>query len=143
MMQPATRLFTREEAERTLPLVRRIVADLVDEHPSWRAGVSRYEALSLAADPTSGETAEMLQVRTEVAERAERIDGFLRELEEIGCLFKGFESGLVDFPSLRNDEPVYLCWQLGEPSIQSWHGLDTGFAGRQPIDDAILSETDS
>jgi hypothetical protein len=139
-MTQATRLFTLEEAERTLPLVRRIVADLVAEHPAWRAGVSRYEALSLAADPTAGETAEMVAVRADVAQRAERIDGYLHELEVIGCLFKGFESGLVDFPSLRNDEPVYLCWQLGESRIVAWHDMETGFAGRQPIDDAILSE---
>lgn len=139
-MTQATRLFTLEEAERTLPLVKRIVADLVAEHPAWRAGVSRYEALSLVADPTAGETAEMLEVRADVARRAERIDGYLHELEEVGCLFKGFESGLVDFPSLRNDEPVYLCWQLGEDRIVAWHEMETGFAGRQPIDDAILSE---
>ena len=142
-MTQATRLFTLEEAERTLPLVRRIVQDLTAEHPAWRAGVSRYEALSLAADPTAGETAEMVAVRTEVAQRAERIDGYLRELEDIGCLFKGFESGLVDFPSLRNDEPVYLSWQLGESRIVAWHELETGFAGRQPIDEAVLSEADA
>ena len=139
-MTNATRLFTLEEAERTLPLVRRIVADLVAEHPVWRAGVSRYESLALAADASGGETAEMVQVREEVARRAERIDGYLHELEEVGCVFKGFESGLVDFPSLRNDEPVYLCWQLGEERITAWHGLETGFAGRRPVDPGILSE---
>jgi hypothetical protein len=139
-MTQATRLFTLEEAERTLPLVRRIVEDLVAEHPRWRAGVSRYEALALDADATTGESPEMIAVRTDVARRAERIEEFLRELEEIGCLFKGFDSGLVDFPSLRNDEPVYLCWQLGETRIVAWHEMETGFAGRQPIDDAILSE---
>ncbi len=142
-MTQATRLFTLEEAERTLPLVSRIVADLVAEHPGWRAGVSEYEALSLAATPDSGETDAMVAVRTDVARRAERIDGFLHELEEIGCLFKGFESGLVDFPSLRNDEPVYLCWHLGEEHIIAWHEMEIGFAGRQPIDDGILSEADA
>jgi hypothetical protein len=78
-----------------------------------------------------------------VARRAERIEEFLRELEEIGCLFKGFDSGLVDFPSLRNDEPVYLCWQLGEDRIVAWHDMEAGFAGRQPIDAAFFSETES
>lgn len=140
-MTEATRLFTLEEAEHTLPLVRRIVADLVAEHPGWRAGVSRYEALSLAANAETGETPEMVEVRLDVAHRAERIGGFLRELEGIGCRFKGFESGLVDFPSLRNDQPIYLCWRLGEERIGAWHDLDAGFDGRQPIDEAILSET--
>lgn len=142
-MTQATRLFTLEEAERTLPLVRRIVEDLVAEHPRWRAGVSRYEALALDADASTGESDEMVAVRDDVARRAERIEGFLHELEEIGCLFKGFDSGLVDFPSLRNDEPVYLCWQLGEDRIVAWHDMEAGFAGRQPIDAAFFSETES
>ena len=140
-MSSPVRLFTLEEAERTLPLVRRIVADLVDAYPGWRAGVARYEALGLEARPESGETAEMLAVRDEVASLAERIDGYLRELDRIGCVFKGFDAGLVDFRSLREDRPVYLCWRLGEERITHWHDIDGGFDGRQPIDAALLSET--
>lgn len=135
------RLFTLEEAERTLPLVRRIVADLVSAYPGWRAGVAKYEALSLDARPEGGETAEMVAVRDAIAAKAERIDGYLRELEEIGCVFKGFDAGLVDFHSLRDDRPIYLCWRLGEERISHWHEIDSGFSGRQPIDDGILSET--
>jgi hypothetical protein len=135
-----SRLFTLEDAERTLPLVRGIVADLVKEYPDWRAGVSRYEALTLVARADSGETAEMQAVLGDVNARAARIDGYLKELESIGCVFKGFEAGLVDFPSLRDDQPILLCWRLGEERITHWHPVDGGFDGRQPVDDAILSE---
>lgn len=135
-----TRLFSLEEAERTLPLVRRIVADLVREYPDWRAGVTRYETLALGVTADSGETDEMRAALADVTERAQRIDGFLRELETIGCVFKGFDAGLVDFPSLRDDEPILLCWRLGEARITHWHAPDAGFAGRQPVDDAVLSE---
>ncbi|HEU4801324.1 MAG TPA: DUF2203 domain-containing protein [Gemmatimonadales bacterium] len=135
-----SRLFTLEDAERTLPLVRGIVADLVKEYPDWRAGVSRYEALTLAARADSGETAEMQAVLDDVNARAARIDGYLKELESIGCVFKGFDAGLVDFPSLRDDQPILLCWRLGEERITHWHPVDGGFEGRQPVDDAILSE---
>ena len=38
---PEFKLFTLEEAERTLPLVRRVVADLTNEYPRWRAAVGR------------------------------------------------------------------------------------------------------
>lgn len=138
---PIPRLFTLEQAERTLPLVRRIVEDLVQVYPEWRAGVARYEALSLDAKPEAGETPEMIAERDRVSELAQRIDGFLRELESIGCVFKGFEAGLVDFQSLRDDQPIFLCWRLGEERITHWHELETGFDGRQPIDDAVLSET--
>jgi hypothetical protein len=135
------RLFTLEEAERTLPLVRRIVADLVEAYPAWRAGVGEYEALSLGASPERGESAEMIAAREAVTAHASRIDGYLRELGEIGCVFKGFDAGLVDFRSLREDRPIFLCWHLGEERITHWHEIDGGFEGRQPIDDAVLSET--
>jgi hypothetical protein len=51
----------------------------------------------------------------------------------MGCELKGIEEGLIDFPSPREGRTVYLCWKLGEDSIGSWHELDTGFAGRQPL----------
>ena len=138
---PTPRLFTLEQAERTLPLVRRIVLDLVQAYPEWRAGVARYEALTVDARPDLGETPAMIAARDAVAELAARIDGYLRELEEIGCVFKGFEAGLVDFQSLRDDRPVYLCWRLGEERITHWHEIEAGFDGRHPIDAAVLSET--
>ena len=42
-------------------------------------------------------------------------------------------SGLIDFPALRRGETVLLCWQLGEDEVAFWHGLEDGFAGRQPL----------
>ena len=56
---------------------------------------------------------------------------------------EGFEAGLVDFYSLREDRPIFLCWRLGEDRITHWHEVDSGFSGRQPIDGAILSATTS
>ena len=52
--------------------------------------------------------------------------------------FKGYDLGLVDFPSLLNERTIYLCWQRGEPDVGFWHELDGGFAGRRPIDRAQL-----
>jgi len=136
---PDLRLFTLEEAERTLPLVRRIVQDLLVEYPAWRAEVAQYEVLSGVARAESGETSELLAARDAVALHADRIDSYLQELETIGCLFKGFDGGLVDFYSLRDDHPIFLCWRFGEERIRHWHEIDAGAAGRQPVDDTILS----
>ena len=55
-------------------------------------------------------------------------------LEELGVVLKDLDLGLLDFPSERRGEDVLLCWQVGEGSITSWHGLAEGFAGRKPID---------
>ena len=140
---PEFKLFSLEEAQRTLPLVRRIVQDLTVEYPAWRAAVGRFEVLTGGARADWGETQELIAAREEVAGHAERINRFLQELDAIGCVFKGFEVGLVDFYSLRDDRPIFLCWRLGEDRIAYWHEIESGFAGRQPIDGSILSAVSS
>jgi hypothetical protein len=140
---PEFKLFTLEEAERTLPLVRRVVLDLTAEYPVWRAAVSRVELLTGGARADWGETGELLAAREEVSLHADRINRYLQELEGVGCVFKGFDAGLVDFYSLREDRPIFLCWKLGEERITHWHEIDAGFSGRQPIDGAILSAMSS
>ena len=140
---PDFKLFTLEEAERTLPLVRRIVRDLTIEYPAWREAVSRFEIMTGGARADWGETRELVEAREQVSTHAERINRYLQELEAVGCVFKGFEAGLVDFYSLREDRPIFLCWRLGEDRITHWHDVESGFGGRQPIDHAILSATTS
>jgi hypothetical protein len=127
------KVFTVEGANRTLPLVRRIVRDIVAEHPRWKDLVSRYELAAAGARPEWGESPEQLALRREIDAVAQRINGFVDELTEVGCLLKGFEDGLVDFYGLREGRMVFLCWKLGEESVAHWHELDAGFAGRQPI----------
>ncbi|MGH7703198.1 MAG: DUF2203 domain-containing protein [Gemmatimonadales bacterium] len=136
---PDFKLFTLAEAERTLPLVWRVVHDLTVEYPAWRAAVARFEVLTGGARADWGETGELVAARDEVARHADRINRYLQELEAIGCVFKGFEAGLVDFYSLREDRPIFLCWRLGEERITHWHELDAGFGGRQPIVAGSLS----
>ena len=140
---PEFKLFSLGEAERTLPLVRPIVQDLTHEYPAWRAAVSRFELLTGGARADWGETGELLAAREEVARHADRINHYLQELVAVGCVFKGFDAGLVDFYSLREDRPIFLCWKLGEERITHWHEIDAGFSGRQPIDGAILSAMSS
>ena len=58
-----------------------------------------------------------------------------RELERLGAEFKGVELGLVDFPTLRDGQLAYLCWQYGEDRIRFWHSVETGYAGRRLLVD--------
>ncbi|HXG44757.1 MAG TPA: DUF2203 domain-containing protein [Gemmatimonadales bacterium] len=138
---PAPRIFTVAEAERTLPLVRRIVTDLLAAYPVWRQAVEEYDLLAGAARAELGETPALQAARETITREAERINGYLQELEQIGCVFKGFEAGLVDFYALREDRLVFLCWRLGEDHITHWHEVDAGFAGRRPLDEVMLQET--
>ncbi len=128
------RIFTLEEAERTLPLLRRILTDLRQEYGTWREALARYELLAAGSRADAGESMERIQARMAVTTAADRIDGFLAEISAIGCLFKGFDEGLVDFYALRDDRLVLLCWKSGEERITHWHEVGAGFPGRQPID---------
>ena len=51
-----------------------------------------------------------------------------------GAIVKDLDEGLVDFPAVRDGEEILLCWRLGEEEVAYWHGLEEGFAGRQPLD---------
>jgi hypothetical protein len=125
-------LFTVEQANRTLPLVRRIVEDVVRTHRLWEESMVE---LDLSA---TGHQAEPPAVRTPQLERriqalATELDAFQRELDILGIQLKDRRIGLIDFPSDMDGRTVLLCWRLGEPSVQYWHDEETGFAGRQPL----------
>lgn len=57
----------------------------------------------------------------------------IEDLESMGVLIKSIEEGLLDFPSIRFNEEVFLCWKEGETEIKFWHGKDEGFMGRKPL----------
>ena len=57
----------------------------------------------------------------------------IEDLEETGVSLKGLDQGLLDFPSKRFDEDVWLCWKEGETEIKFWHDMNSGFNGRKPI----------
>jgi hypothetical protein len=69
---------------------------------------------------------------------AGEITAAVERINEMGCLVKDLEQGLVDFYSLRDDEPIFLCWQFGEPAVSHWHPVDEGFASRQPIEGVFV-----
>lgn len=129
----ARKLFTLQEANRTLPLVRRIVADITGLYPRWRELVYRYEFVAAQSRPDRGESAEQLALHREIEHVAREINQFLEELEQIGCAFKGFEQGLVDFYGTLEGREVCWCWKVGEERIEHWHEVDKGFDGRQPV----------
>ena len=125
-------VFTVESANRTLPLVRRIVEDLVRQYARWQQRLKECEIA--AAGVLSSQRAETAALQREVQTLAAEIEGFVEELASLGAEAKApLDAGLVDFPGEIDGRPVYLCWRLGEPTIQHWHEIDAGFAGRQPL----------
>ncbi len=62
----------------------------------------------------------------------------IEDLESTGVVIKSVEDGLLDFPSLRFNEEIWLCWKEGETEIKFWHGKDEGFNGRKPLESLDL-----
>jgi len=116
-----TRYFTPEEASKTLPLVKKIVKDILDSTKEMR----------LIADDLHGN----VQENPQILKLAEDINGYMLELEEIGCFYKdwNFTIGLVDFPALFDGKEVFLCWSSDEDEIRYYHEVEAGYAGRKLI----------
>jgi hypothetical protein len=142
------RLFTVEQANSALPLVRAIAADLAQLS---REVIERRERLAhlrggrelKSYGPYSEELA---QVELELERDSQRLQEYVEELRELGVEPKNGPEGLIDFPCEMDGRLVWLCWKLGEPEVLYWHELDTGFSGRQPLvagsvaDDGPLGE---
>jgi hypothetical protein len=130
--------FTVEEANRTLPLVSRIVEDLVREHGMWEDKVREFELATVGASPDRPNAiAELLQI--EAQRLAKDIEGYIAELATLGVICKGMGTGLVDFPGKIDGRDVFFCWKLGEPAVGYWHEVDAGFIGRQRLHPLVLS----
>jgi len=62
------------------------------------------------------------------------INAVVEQVNEMGCLVKDIDAGLVDFYGVLEGEPIFLCWQFGEPAVAHWHPVEEGFAARRPIE---------
>lgn len=131
-----TKKFTLDEANRMLPLVSRIVRDIIEHYREWQGTVEAFEiAATLSRSDKPTPEAESLQHRAQ--HLARDIQGFVGELTRLGLEFKGFELGLVDFPADVEGRSVCWCWKHGEATVAHWHDADAGYNGRQPVE-AIL-----
>ena len=135
--------FTLAEARQHLPAVSKAVREGIEAKKALAAADSDHRARvekimfsgGMAVDQEAA--SHTRQVRDQ---SASRLKSMLECFEEIGCVVKDLEIGLIDFPCLYRGKEVYLCWRLGEPDIEFWHPVEAGFAGRRKIDQDFLRE---
>ncbi|HEX4130601.1 MAG TPA: DUF2203 domain-containing protein [Pirellulales bacterium] len=129
------RLFTVEQANAALPLVRAIVKDLAELYREVVERRQRLSSLTGGRERKPGDvySQEVEQIEDELERDVRRLQEYVEELRQIGVEPKSGPDGLVDFPAMIDGRPVYLCWKLGEPEVLYWHDLEAGFAGRQPL----------
>jgi hypothetical protein len=126
--------FTVEEANKALPLVKRIVADIVHQYRVVEDLEQRLSMVSRERRRPSNDlySEELAQSQAEFEAETTKLTTYVEELRRLGVELKG-PDGLCDFCSIMDGREVFLCWRLGEPEVMFWHELDAGFAGRQPL----------
>ena len=140
------RLFTLLEAERT----RRELEPFLVEAMSCRKKLAGLEhdlsAVSARIMMMGGLLVpyeKLAALRVEHRQLAEAMKSALNRILETGCLIKDLDIGLLDFPSVIDNQDVYLCWKVGEDRIRFYHRQDEGFAGRKPLDPRDLGPGDT
>jgi len=132
------RIFTLDHANRTLPLVSRIVADMVRQYKKVCALEDRCH---IRRPSVSNE--EHSSVRRAYEVELDKLRDLSEELSAVGCELKDWRRGLVDFHAVLNGKKVELCWRLGEERIEFWHEVGAGFTSRQPLDAELTAALSS
>lgn len=129
------RLFTIDQANAMLPLVRAITGDLASLAKDVVERRHRLALLTSGRELKTGDpySDELAQMESELERDAIRLQGYVDELRELGVEPKGAVEGLVDFPCLLDGKLALLCWKLGETEVLHWHDLESGYSGRQPL----------
>jgi hypothetical protein len=124
------RLFTLEEASRLLPRIRTILEEVTGE---WRRVRELNPEIQKVRDKAPMDA--FTPYGVQYVEAVSHLMFLLHQIKEIGVHLKDADKGLCDFPYMRQGRIVYLCWHLGEESIGYWHDVESGFAGREPLDE--------
>lgn len=123
--------YTVDQARALLPLIRGSLLQLAVER---RRADDVHDALHhRLRHEGNGEAAERARLEATTDELGTRIRDLLDHLESLGLVVRDFDAGLVDIPTLRNDERAWLCWRLSDAELGFWHSTREGFSSRQPL----------
>jgi len=126
------KMFTIDEARALLPVITPEVESLVRTYQEIRSEIEATAgSTGLAID--SPDLAGHLEARGVVSRLFQQARDSIAKVHVHGCVVNGPEAGLIDFPCLYNNEIVFLCWKYGEATIEHWHRIPDGFAGRKPL----------
>ena len=131
----AERTFTPEEANAALVDVRPLAEEMVAHRRALNEAQARQEELATTITGNGGglEPSRVAELEAEVQRHAAAVARCIRRIHALGAQVKDLDTGLVDFPALRGEEVVLLCWRVGEDEIGFWHRPEEGFGGRRPL----------
>jgi hypothetical protein len=126
------RLFTVDEANDLLPTLRPVVEQILENIRRLKSSSERAIRQG-RLDPEAPDLMNRLRQDDEITRLVGELKGRVEEINGYGCICKGVELGLIDFPCLLGSEVVFLCWQIGEARVGHWHRMEDGFAGRKAL----------
>ncbi len=121
--------YTPKEANHQLEVVRPMVGELMSISERIRAHQPEIWSVVEKSAGNGGNP-----TLSKMLPDFDRLDLILHQLQDMSIEVKDLSTGLIDFPALKDGRVVYLCWKYNEDSIQFWHEIEAGFAGREPID---------
>lgn len=127
-MESFPRFFTLAQANQLLEVLRPLVADMMEIRDRILSLQPQLEPVINKAVNNGGSL-----VSVEALAAFESLKTILDTIQQYDVFVKDVNTGLIDFPSIRGEEVVYLCWQFGEEEIRFWHELEDGYAGRRPL----------
>ncbi|MDP8886308.1 MAG: DUF2203 domain-containing protein [Thermoproteota archaeon] len=129
-------LYTPQTADKALPEVKRLFEDIIVQKNHVIALQEEIQTIIDSGNPFEGFIKKKQELNTAVTNLYKAIE----QLEAIGVIIKSVDEGLLDFPSRRFDEEVWLCWKVGETKVKFWHGKEEGFMGRKPLESTGVIE---
>lgn len=136
------RYFTRDEAERLLPKVERLIREALFLKTEFQEADNVLRTATRDIMMRGGMTMDrerLLKTRQTRDQSASQLEATLQAVHDEGAQVKDLDIGLLDFPALYQGQEVCLCWRLGETRIDYWHGVEEGFRGRKRIDAEFLA----
>jgi len=130
--------FTLDEAQSLLPVLEALLKRAIDGKRAAEEVESQLSDLSRRIYLSGGMFVNLPAVarqRAEMESHLERVRESIAEIDSIGVQVKDLDSGLLDFPFRLDEDIVLLCWRMGETAIEHWHTVESGFQGRQPVDE--------
>ena len=135
------RRFTLAEAQGLIPRVDRLLREAIEFKSSYEEAEKQIQSFQERVAMMGGVSVDRkraMEARTLRDGAASQLRNAIEQVQEVGCLIKDLDIGLIDFPTTYRGNEVYLCWKLGEDAIEHWHGVDEGYRGRKRIDRDFL-----
>jgi hypothetical protein len=131
----AERYFTVDEANGLLEAVSPLAEQMVDRRRRLGELLTEQEQVQAVVGTNGGglKPQAVVELHRRIEDEATEVARCIEDIHELGGVVKDVDTGLIDFPSLRDGEEILLCWQLGGDEIGYWHSLEGGFTGRQPL----------